>query len=157
MDVEDRIREAVREDLRPEPSLQFHGRVMSALPDGRTAGVVWRLPRLSMRVLQVGALALAVALVVAVTLGPRMLPVAGPNATTSQPGVSTAATTATPSPAPTSSPSPSPVRQTVAQQNLSLTLPAGWTGRAFGLPFGGYLTQAQLQAHEFLNGGGFEP
>ena len=158
MDVEDRIREAVREDLRPEPSLQFHGRVMAALPDGRTAGVAWRLPRLSMRVLQVGALALAAVLVVAVTLGPRMLPVAGPNATTSQPGVSTAATTAPPSPTPTASPSPSPVRQTIAQQNLSLTLPAGWTGRAFGLPFGGSnLTQAQLQAHEFLNGGGFEP
>ena len=31
MDIEERIREAVRED-RPEPSLQFHGRVMSSLP-----------------------------------------------------------------------------------------------------------------------------
>ena len=33
MDIEDRIREAVKADLRPEPSLQFHGRVMSSLPD----------------------------------------------------------------------------------------------------------------------------
>jgi hypothetical protein len=32
MDIEDRIRDAVRED-RPEPSLHFHGRVMSSLPD----------------------------------------------------------------------------------------------------------------------------
>ena len=36
MDIEERIREAVRED-RPEPSLQFHGRVMSSLPDRTVA------------------------------------------------------------------------------------------------------------------------
>jgi len=33
MDIEDRIRDAVKADRRPEPSLQFHGRVMSSLPD----------------------------------------------------------------------------------------------------------------------------
>jgi hypothetical protein len=37
MDVEDRIRDAVKADRRAEPSLQFHGRVMSSLP-GRTGG-----------------------------------------------------------------------------------------------------------------------
>lgn len=37
MDIEDRIRDAVRED-RPEPSLQFHGRVMSSLPDRAVVG-----------------------------------------------------------------------------------------------------------------------
>ena len=33
MDIEDRIRDAVKAGRRPEPSLQFHGRVMSSLPD----------------------------------------------------------------------------------------------------------------------------
>jgi len=43
MDIEDRIRDAVREDQRPEPSLAFHGRVMAVLPvrGGRTR---WMLP-----------------------------------------------------------------------------------------------------------------
>jgi hypothetical protein len=33
MDLEDRIREAVRQDRLPEPSAQFHSRVMASLPD----------------------------------------------------------------------------------------------------------------------------
>ena len=36
MDVEDRVRDAVRED-RPDPSMQFRGRVMSSLPDRTVA------------------------------------------------------------------------------------------------------------------------
>lgn len=38
MDIEDRIREAVREDRWPEPSVQFHSRVMASLPDGAGRG-----------------------------------------------------------------------------------------------------------------------
>jgi hypothetical protein len=38
MDIEDRIRKAVREDGQPEPSVQFHARVMANLPDRARAG-----------------------------------------------------------------------------------------------------------------------
>jgi hypothetical protein len=38
MDIEDRIREAIREDQLPEPSVQFHGRVMAGIADGTHGG-----------------------------------------------------------------------------------------------------------------------
>lgn len=46
MDIEDRIRDAVREDHRTQPSVQFHSRVMASIPD-RTRSARWPAPAFS--------------------------------------------------------------------------------------------------------------
>ncbi len=65
MDVEDRIRDAVKADFRPEPSLQFHGRVMANLPDraGVTRRPAWVSGDLARLVGLAAVVALAIALI----------------------------------------------------------------------------------------------
>jgi hypothetical protein len=105
MDIEDRIRDAVKADLRPEPSLQFHGRVMSSLPD-RT--VATRLPAwASADFARFVGLAAVVALVVAAVGLPLMQSKTG-IATPSESATSTAGVTVGPVDRATSSIAPSP-------------------------------------------------
>ena len=99
MNIEDRIRDAVRGDKRPEPSSAFHGRVMAGLPvrGGRTR---WMLPAFP-RFAPAAGLALVAAIAVAAIGLPLALsgPVAGPSAATPSNSVSVTATatdTATP-------------------------------------------------------------
>jgi hypothetical protein len=97
MDIEDRIRDAVKADLRPEPSLQFHGRVMSSLPD-RT--VTARRPTwASADFMRFVGLAAVVALVMAVVGLPLLQSkpsIATPGESATSTAVETRSTTAAP-------------------------------------------------------------
>lgn len=117
MDIEDRIRDAVRGDKRPEPSLAFHGRVMAGLPvrGGRTR---WMLPAFP-RFAPAAALALVAAIAVAAIGLPLALsgPVTGPGAATPS---KSAAVTATATDTDTAAPTPAP-----AQPGTGLFTPTG--------------------------------
>jgi hypothetical protein len=63
MDIEDRIRDAVKADRRPEPSARFHGRVMAGLP-ARRGAARWPAPTLAV-LIRLGGVAALLALVVA--------------------------------------------------------------------------------------------
>lgn len=128
MDVDDRIREAVREDRLPDPSAQFHSRVMASLPD-RAGKARWAIPAFPI-LLRFGAIALVVLLVAAAVGLPVLLsrpgaaapagPSQSPNST--QIAVSTATPTdqATASPEPSgAAPSPSPTPTAVASSTPS--------------------------------------
>ena len=95
MDIEDRIRDAVRGDLRPEPSRAFHDRVMAGLPvrGGRTR---WTLPAFP-RFAPAAGLALVAAIAVAAIGLPLALsgPVTRPSAATPSESAATPSESAT--------------------------------------------------------------
>jgi WD40 repeat protein len=83
MDIEDRIREAVREDRWPEPSVQFHSWVMASLPDRAGKGHL-ALPAL-LAFMRVAPLALVAAIAIVAAGLPLMLSRPGANVSTPTP------------------------------------------------------------------------
>ena len=143
MDVEDRIRDAVKADFGPEPSLQFHGRVMSSLPDRKAAAhrPAWASAGLA----RVVGLAAVVALVVAAVGLPLMQ---------SKPGVATPGESATSTAGETRSATAAPIGRFTATGDMAIE----GGGRATLLADGRILVLGRAEAELYDPGTGkFSP
>jgi hypothetical protein len=136
MEIEKRIRDAVRVDGPIEPSGRFHDRVMATLPDrpperaagvGSPAGLLGRVRRVSPGLARAALAALIIVALGALVLGPRFVPAAGPEGgPTATPGETSAPET--------SEPSPTVATRHVSAGELGLDVPASWASEGFDLP-----------------------
>lgn len=135
MDIEDRSRDAVGEDRRPEPSAQVQARVMAALPARDGAQSVVRRFRLpdprSLRLVAAPmGVALVVALAVVLTLGPRLLTSVGRTGTEASAFATTAGSGSAETPT-----AGGGLARHVAIDDFGFDVPSGWTTRVYEFPF----------------------